>query len=602
MEATVLTPPRRRLPTHAGVRTAVLTVAPLLAITILGATLRVWAFGSVPANPFYDAAVRSMGLSWHNFFFGAFEPGAQVSVDKAPADLWFQVASVKLFGFSSAALRGPEVAAGILAIPLLYDLVRRLFGRRAGLGAAAALAVLPTAILTAHSDTMDSVMMLFDVLAAWLIVVGAQSRKAWPVVAAGAVLGVAFNVKLFEALIVVPALALLVLVAIDFPARRRALALGGGLVAFVAVSLSWIVAASLTPLSGRPWPIGSTNGSIWNVVFGFNGIDRLRSPATPAALALDPPGATRFFHASGHSYATTVGTMLLAALVLGVVATAVALARRRRGARIDRLTLGGAVFFGVWLVAGVGLLSHMQRLQPRYLEAATPAIAAVVGVGVAWLSAQALPRHRLAAAALVGAVATSAVGAVLLAHPPAWAVAVALGAVVACAAIAASRAWPQRMTALTVLGLVAVLAVPASGAVTVARQHRSDAGLPLHTDPARLAALSRFLIAHQGNARYEVASPTVVRATPLIIRDARPVLMLTSIYGRPLLDAAHLKSLVASGQVRYALLGRASCTATGCPSAVRWARTHARDVSAAAGQKPGTVYRLTTTPTARTGA
>jgi hypothetical protein len=249
----------------------------------------------------------------------------------------------------------------------------------------------------------------------------------------------------------------------------------------------------------------------------------------------------------------------------------------------------------------VGLLSHMQRLQPRYLEAATPAIAAVVGVAVAWLSAQALPRHRLAAAALVAAVAASAIGAVLLAHPPAWAVVVALGGVVGCAAIAASRAWPQRMTALTVLGLVAVLAVPASGAVTVARQHRSDAGLPLHTDPARLAALSRFLIAHQGGARYEVASPTVLRVTPLIIRDGRPVLMLTSIDGRPLLDAAQLNGLVASGQVRYALLGRTACTAQGCADAVRWARAHARDVSAAAGQQPGTVYRLSTTPTARTG-
>jgi 4-amino-4-deoxy-L-arabinose transferase-like glycosyltransferase len=306
---------------HSNVRAVVLAAAPLAAITVLGAVLRLWAFARVAPNPFYDAAVRSMSLSWHNFFFGAFEPGAQVSIDKAPADLWLQVASVKLFGFTSVATRLPEVAAGILAIPLLYDLVRRLFGRRAGLGAAAALAVLPTAILTAHSDTMDSVMMLLDVLAAWLVVVGAQSRKAWPVVAAGAVLGVAFNVKLFQGLIFVPALALLMLLAVDLPWGRRALAFGGSLAAFVAVSLSWIVAASLTPLSGRPWPIGSTNGSIWNVIFVFNGIDRLRSPATPAALAIDPPGALRFFHASGHSYATTVGTMLLAALVLGAAAS-----------------------------------------------------------------------------------------------------------------------------------------------------------------------------------------------------------------------------------------------------------------------------------------
>src|SRR5262249_31998160 len=159
---------------------------------------------------------------------------------KTPVDLWLQVASVKLFGYSFTTLRLPEVVAGILAIPLLYDLVRRLFGRRAGLCAAAALAVLPAAILTAHSDTMDSLMMLFDVLAAWLVVVGAQKRSVWPVVAAGAVLGLAFNVKLFEGLLVLPALVLLALIAVDFPWRRKALALGGGLAAFVAVSLGWI--------------------------------------------------------------------------------------------------------------------------------------------------------------------------------------------------------------------------------------------------------------------------------------------------------------------------------------------------------------------------
>jgi 4-amino-4-deoxy-L-arabinose transferase-like glycosyltransferase len=449
---------------------------------------------------------------------------------------------------------------------------------------------------------MDSVMMLFDVLAAWLVVVGAQSRRAWPVVAAGAVLGVAFNVKLFEALIFVPALALLMLLAVDLPGRRRGVALGGSVAAFVAVSLSWIVTASLTPLGARPWPIGSTDGSIWSVIFGFNGIDRLRAPATPAALALDPPGALRFFHVSGHSYATTVGTMLLAALVLGATATALALACRRHRARIDRLQIAGAVFIGTWLVLGVGLLSNMQRLQPRYLEAATPAIAAVVGVGLAALVQAARSRTAPGSTTLVAATAAAAVGGALLAHPPAWAVVVALAAVAGCGAVAAVRARPQRATALAVLGLVAVLAVPASGAIAVARQHRSDAGLPSRTSPARLAALSRFLIAHQGGARYEVASPTIIRAAPLIIRDARPVLMLTSLYGRPLLDAAQLQQLVASGQVRYALLGRAACTPTGCPDAVRWARAHARDVSAAAGQPAGTVYRLGATPVTGKGA
>ena len=180
-----------------------------------------------------------------------------MSVDKAPADLWLQVASVKLFGFTDVAMRLPEVAGGIVAIPLLYDLVRRLFGPVAGLGAAATLAVLPAAILTAHSDTMDSVMMALDVLGG---VAGRRrqrsARSAWPVVAAGAVVGLAFNVKLFEALIFLPSLALLALLAGEGPMRRRVLALGGSVAALLAVGLGWIAVASLTASGQRPWPIG----------------------------------------------------------------------------------------------------------------------------------------------------------------------------------------------------------------------------------------------------------------------------------------------------------------------------------------------------------
>jgi hypothetical protein len=355
------------------------------------------------------------------------------------------------------------------------------------------------------------------------------------------------------------------------------------------VSLSWIVVASLTPLGRRPWPIGSTDGSIWSVVFGFNGTDRLRTHASAAALAFDPPGFLRFFGMSGRGYATTLGTMLLAALLLGSTAAVVALARRRGGGgRIDRLPLAGGVFFGTWLVLGVGLLSHMQRLQPRYLEAVTPVIAAVIGVGIATLVA-ARSRAVATRAALAVSVAATAVGGVLLVHPPAVAAAVAVVAAGACAVVAA--AWPRRGGPLAVLALVAVLAVPAAAAVTVAGGHKSDAGLPLHT--AGLAPLSAYLIAHQGHARYEVASPNVDRAAPLITQDARPVLMLTSLYGRPLLTAAQLQHLVATGQVRYALLGHAPCTPTGCAAVIRWTRTHSVDVSAAARQPAATLFRLT---------
>ena len=155
---------------------------------------------------------------------------------------------------------------------------------------------------------------------------GAQRQRLWPVVAAGAVLGLAFNVKLFEALLVAARAGRPDRAASrdgapsPFGLRRR----------FVAVGLSWIAVASLTPLGHRPWPFGSTDGSIWSAVFDYNGVDRVSGAASAAALKLDPPGPLRFFTAGGHQYLWTVGTMLVAAVVLPL---ARARARGRRAAR-----------------------------------------------------------------------------------------------------------------------------------------------------------------------------------------------------------------------------------------------------------------------------
>ena len=108
----------------------------IVAITAGAAALRLIDLGSVSPDPFYDAAVRSMSMSLHNFFLGAFEPGGSVSIDKPPVDLWLQVASVKLLGFSSTTLKLPEAFAGIASVPLLFAAVRRMWSPAAGLAAA----------------------------------------------------------------------------------------------------------------------------------------------------------------------------------------------------------------------------------------------------------------------------------------------------------------------------------------------------------------------------------------------------------------------------------------------------------------------------------
>jgi 4-amino-4-deoxy-L-arabinose transferase-like glycosyltransferase len=190
-------------------------------ITVAAAALRLIHIGRVSPDPFYDAAVRSMGLSWHNFFFGAFEPGGSVSIDKPPVDLWLQVVSVKLLGFSSTTLKLPEALAGIATVPLLFVVVKRVWSTTAGLAAALAIAVLPVEVITSRSDTMDGVMMVLIVLALlFLVRAGETGRNAW-LLAAAATLGVAFDVKLLESIVALPGLALIAYLVLPAPPRPR---------------------------------------------------------------------------------------------------------------------------------------------------------------------------------------------------------------------------------------------------------------------------------------------------------------------------------------------------------------------------------------------
>ncbi|MEA2125771.1 MAG: hypothetical protein QOI80_2553 [Solirubrobacteraceae bacterium] len=586
----------------AGRRETLARMAPLAAligVCALGAALRMANFGAVPTTPFYDAAVRSMGLSWHNLIYGALDAGGQLGADKPPVDLWLQVASAKLFGFSSTSLRLPEVAAGICTVPLLYDLVRRGFGRWAGLAAALAYAVLPVTVLTSRSDEMDTVMAALLVLAVWLVVRSPAAARGRAVVAAGAVAGLAFEVKLTEAMVVLPALALLSWLALDAPngRKRRTLAYAAG--AFLGTAAAWAVVASLLP--GRhPYAYGSSDGSIWNMILVYNGVGRFGNPPTAATA----PGLFRLFDRSApRHFGQLIGAELLCALTFGAAAGALALRGGfRRSPADDGQRVRRALGWGMaaWLVVGTLVASFMGRQWPRYLEAFTPAAAAVLGMGIVSLAGAATRRaHALVALAACAAVAALAGRPSGGGPPGAFVVAIALAAV-AVVTIGAAALRPARRRPLVVGGAVLVLAaagaVPLAVSVRVVRAGTGDGESTGARPAAELERLSTYLRAHQGTARYEVAGARIFDTVALTVKDARPVLTLMSVGHRPLLTAAKLERESRAGRVRYFLIGGSTCdreSIATCPPVVRWALTHGTDVSRAAGlPQHESLYRL----------
>jgi 4-amino-4-deoxy-L-arabinose transferase-like glycosyltransferase len=610
----------------------------LAAITAAAAALRLILIGKVAPDPFYDAAVRSMGLSWHNFFFGAFEPAASVSIDKPPVDLWLQVVSVKVFGFSSTTLKFPEAFAGIAAVPLLFLAVRRMWSASAGLAAAAALAVLPVDVITSRSDTMDGVMMLLIVLALLLILRACDTGRLRWLLAGAAVMGLAFDVKILESLVALPALAVIALLGFPAARGRRALALAAAGAVYVVVALAWLSATLLVPAHDRPWAIGSTNGSAWNAVFVFNGSDRLggKSPEPqftvyepgheyPVAtqsqrdhIPIVPPSPTRLLARVGPLSGERLGMELLAALLLGIPALLWSLRRRRAAAAADegedaevdevgrgpeRLRLAVAAGLGLWLLTGIVLFSHMARLHPRYVEGLVPAVAATLGIGAAWVS-EGRGRARLVVLAVSLAVVVFYGERLLYGTTSEWWIsllaalgAVALAALARWPAVPASLRRPMAPSGVLVLTLCAVLAISVGTDITSIDQHVTDAGYvgALPVEEQRL--VSDYLRAHQGRARYEVAAQSATQIGSLIVQDARPIVILTSYGARVFTSVDKLKRLIAAGEVRYAFLNsscphRISPKNPACSAPAQWIRAHGTDVSRAAGLPRGKVLWL----------
>ncbi len=607
------------------------------AITLGAAVLRLAHIGQVPPDPFYDAAVRSMGMSWHNFFFGAFEPGGSISIDKPPVDLWLQVVSVKLLGFSSTTLKLPEALAGIASVALLYVVVRRMWSAPAGIAAAVAMAVLPIAVITARSDTMDGVMMLVLVLALLALVRAAETgRRAW-LLAGAAALGVAFDVKLLESLVALPGLALFAYLGMPGSRVRRLLELLIAGAVYVAVALAWLTATLLFPAHERPYAIGSTNGSAWNAAFVFNGTDRLggKSPELgtvefeaghhyPVAtqeqrdhIPIGPSSPTRLLATVGPLSGERLGLELLAALLLGIPALLWGLhgdanappdgdeLQAEALRRMRRAVAGG---LSLWMLVGIALFSHQIRLHPRYVEGFTPAVAAMLGIGVAWAAsvggARRLSNVRLAILVVALAIIVYYGERLLYGYPREWWLTLlgALGAITF-ALLARTPRLPASARRLLAPGgviamtLVAVLAIPLQADLTAITDRVSDAGLVGELPGDQQHPLSAYLLTHQDGAFYEVAVESATAVGSLIVQDGRPVLVLTTYDARVFTSVAKLRRLIAAGKVRYAFLntfcaGPNQSVNPACSAPARWVRAHGTDISTNAGLPQGGLLYL----------
>jgi 4-amino-4-deoxy-L-arabinose transferase-like glycosyltransferase len=390
----------------------------------LGLALRCWALGGAAGgdpfaatNPYYAVGVLSMLDGWHNAVFNAFDPAGFVSLDKPPVAFWFQALSARLLGFGPFSVLIPQAMEGLGAILLLNHLVARRFGATAGLFAALLLAVTPISIAVDRSNNADSCLALTLLLAAWPLILAAERGSLRLLLLAMAVIGVAFNVKMLAAFVVVPAFALTYLLTapVAWPRRIGHLAAGG--VVLFAVSFAWCAAYDLTPPDQRPFVDSSTDNSMLELVFGHNGVQRFVrrgaaiDPSQESALSVPAAEPDRVGRRGGYggrgAARTPVGPLRLAAPLLacqvawflpfavaGILFYAAGSRRRHAAARSmpvitrdnDPTARISILLWGGWIIVTGIVYSYAGGIfQLYYLDTLAAPLAALAGIGLARL-------------------------------------------------------------------------------------------------------------------------------------------------------------------------------------------------------------------------
>jgi 4-amino-4-deoxy-L-arabinose transferase-like glycosyltransferase len=569
---------------------------PLLgAILLLSGLLYGWGLSGT-ANDYYSAAVRSGTESWKAFFFGSLDSASFITVDKPPMALWVQELTARVIGFGTWSLLLPSVVMGVAAIAVLYATVRRVFGPVAGLIAALVMALTPITVAIDRDNNPDTLLVLLLVLAAWAAQRAvASGRLSW-LCASAFFLGCGFDTKMLQAYLLLPALVLVYLLFAPGGWGRRLwrLLVAGGVLAVA--SFWWMVVVDLVPAGSRPYVGGSTDGTVWDLVIGYNGVGRVAGEGGRGS------GGPGFAGASGpwRLFNDIVGgqiSWLLPFAVLALVACLVL-----RGGRLERAAL---VLWGGWLVVHVLVFSFAAgTMHPYYTTALAPAIAALSGIGAVTLRSWVLP---------AGVAVTGLWAFVLLRRTPSWnpwlAWVVAVLTVVAVAGLLAARfrSWRRVVTVAAMVGLVAGLAGPGAYAVSAAAGRTNGTnplagpssgfggpgrggppggrrfggappagfrppvgggfpgggpgrgGFPGGPGAEVSAQLISYLEQHRDGATWLLAVGSAQSASSIILRTGQPVIAMGGFTGSdPAMTVAKLQAYVRAGKVHYVMTGGGS--------------------------------------------
>jgi 4-amino-4-deoxy-L-arabinose transferase-like glycosyltransferase len=352
----------------------------------------------------------------------------------------------------------------VATVGLAYDLTRRQFGRVAGFTAGLALVLTPITVAIARHNNPDALLALCCTAALWCVVRAfADGRTRW-LVLAGVAVGLGFEAKMAAALLVVPAIAAAWL---WIAPRGRGVAvrqlLAGG-AAMTVVGLAWPLLMWLTPAADRPWISGTSDNSIWSLIFGYNGLGRLFGQSGGPGGGAGGPGGGGGFGGNGlfggepgplrllnEALGGQAGWLLGVALVGGAGLLAVTRLRRSDPRSAWLVLVGGA-----FLTTAVAFSKAEGIFHPYYVAQLAPLTAALVGATAALILGRGTIARIVGPAAVIAGVVSEI--AILHDNPTSlswWPGLLAAGGVLAAVGLALVLA--PRMRALVVAGAIAML-------------------------------------------------------------------------------------------------------------------------------------------------
>ncbi|MEU4089069.1 glycosyltransferase family 39 protein [Streptomyces aureus] len=446
----------------------------LLAILALAAVLYSWNLSASGLNSFYSAAVLSGTQSWKAWFFGSLDAGNFITVDKPPFALMIMSLSCRVFGFGTWQMMAPMVAAALGTIWILHASVKRYFGHAAAAVAALVLALTPITVAINRDNNPDTTLVLLMVAGAALGLRATREGRLLPLLGSAVCFGLAFNTKMLQAYIALPAVVAVYLYASRLPWTRKLRDLLLAAVALAVASFWWAAAVSLVPAADRPYIGGSTDGSAWDLIMGYNGLGRVLGGEGNGGGGGGGGGATFAGSAGlGRMFNDILGGQISWLLPFAGIALVGGLVLCGRAPRTDP-TRAALLLWGGWTILHYLTFSMAEgTMHPYYTTALAPGIAALTGAGgVLLLRALRGPDARWAWVLPAGLAVTALWAVVLLRRTSDWngwlwpVVAVVMALAVTGLVVFRSGRRARLFTVSVAAALVAALAGPAAYAVS----------------------------------------------------------------------------------------------------------------------------------------